>query len=759
MSFVVPRRQPLTGLALAGAAGILLAEAVRLPFTGLCFGLLLGAIASLYRSRTWLIQLLVAGAFFALHQWQLTAAPGWQLAQQLGDRPRPVTVLGTVASEPQVSPNDFITFFLKLKAITLDGHRAAGRATLRVRWKGTAKLGDEIQLRGLAEPIAPNRNPGGFDFRAYLARSDVYHSVFVRYRENGTILQTGGGDFILRSAARTRAWMRSTLSRGLEDSPEVVALINGMALGLRHETPNDIEEPFQQTGTLHLFAVAGLHVGIIAQLLWIIASLLRLPRAAAAALIIPCLFFYAAITGFHVSSVRAATMAALLLGGIFFGRPVLVLNSLAGAALAILLFQTNQLFTAGFQLSFAVVGAIVLGQDAIFRVLLRPAQRDPFLPRSLVSRTRRFGEKIYRWIAGGISVSVAAWMGSFLLIIWYFYLVTPISLLANLIVVPIAFCVLAVGLLSLAVAPVSASLSLVFNNANWSLSQLILGLVQVFAQLPTGHLYVERPHWPSRAHTEITVLDAGAGAAVHVRSGGKDWLLDAGSGRDYERFERDYLHSRGIDRLAGLVLSHGDSLHIGGASALVDEFQPRRVFDNGAPDHSTVHRVLQAKLPKREVIARNSQFTLSPGVTARILYPPAGFDAKAADNQTLVLQLLVDRTFRVLLISDSGWETEQNLLNQPNELRSDILIKGQHYTGRSGSDELLAAVRPKLIVATSVAFPARERVSDQWAQSVRKKGITLLRQDETGAVRLRFFRDHWEATPFLSQETLPSSRR
>ena len=164
--------------------------------------------------------------------------------------------------------------------------------------------------------------------------------------------------------------MRATLTRGLEDSPDVAALINGMALGLRHETPDDIEEPFQQTGTLHLFAVAGLHVGIVAQLLWIIALLLRLPRKAAAALIIPCLFFYSAITGFHVSSVRAATMAAVLLGGIFFDRPVLALNSLAGAALLILAVDPNQLFSAGFQLSFAVVGAILVSRDWIFHAAL-----------------------------------------------------------------------------------------------------------------------------------------------------------------------------------------------------------------------------------------------------------------------------------------------------------------------------------------------------------------------------------------------------
>ena len=240
---------------------------------------------------------------------------------------------------------------------------------------------------------------------------------------------------------------RST--RGLEDSPEVAALINGMALGLRHETPKDIEEPFQQTGTLHFLRLRAYTSGSWRNCFGSWRLLLRLPRGIAAAAIIPCLYFYSAVTGFHVSSVRAATMAAFLLGGIFFDRPVLALNSLAGAAVLILACDSNQLFTSGFQLSFAVVGAILIFRDRLFRVLLRPAQSDPFLPRSLVSRGRRTFERTYRWLASGIAVSSAAWIGSLLLIIWYFYLITPISLLANLFIVPVAFCVLAVVLISL----------------------------------------------------------------------------------------------------------------------------------------------------------------------------------------------------------------------------------------------------------------------------------------------------------------------
>ena len=108
--------------------------------------------------------------------------------------------------------------------------------------------------------------------RSYLARQDVYHGLLVRYAENGRILSHSGGHPIWRAAQQSRNWMQAALSRGLEDSPEIHGLISGMVLGARDETPDEIEEQFQQTGTLHLFAVSGLNVAIVAQLLWIIAS-------------------------------------------------------------------------------------------------------------------------------------------------------------------------------------------------------------------------------------------------------------------------------------------------------------------------------------------------------------------------------------------------------------------------------------------------------------------------------------------------------
>jgi len=127
--------------------------------------------------------------------------------------------------------------------------------------------------------------------RSYLARRDVRRMLFVRYPENGTLIRHGGWQPDRARSAESRTWMQNALCRGLEDAPEVQNFLSGIVLGLSIQTPEDIEEPFQQTGTLHLFAVAGLHVGIVAALLWMLATLARLSRKWAAALIIPLLLF------------------------------------------------------------------------------------------------------------------------------------------------------------------------------------------------------------------------------------------------------------------------------------------------------------------------------------------------------------------------------------------------------------------------------------------------------------------------------------
>ncbi|HEY3660489.1 MAG TPA: ComEC/Rec2 family competence protein [Candidatus Udaeobacter sp.] len=769
MKLLSTPRQPFVGLALMAVTGIILAEIVPLTATALVSAaIVLGIciIIALCWPKLAATYLIVAAGFFLLHKFATTNTLGQQLADELGERPRVVTTVGCVINEPKIAPSGFATFLLKLKSIEFEGKTEFTRAVWQVRWKGAPEFGDELKLFGTAEPIAPPRNPGEFDMRTYLTRHDVLRMLFARYPEEGTLIRHGGGNSILRAAQMSRTWMQNALCRGLDDAPEVKSFISGIVLGIRHETPEDIEEPFQQTGTIHLFAVAGLHVGIVAALLWVLAAIARLSRKRAAVFIIPSLFFYATVTGLHIPALRAAVMASILVGSYFFERRAFLPNSLAAAAFFILCWSTNELFATGFQLSFAVVGAIVLLADPLFKFFQLRAAPDPFLPQSLVRGPRRWLHSSYDWLCAGAAVSLAAWIGSLPWILWYFHLVTPISFLANLVVVPIAFFVLAVALLSLLTTPLLPWLAIVFNNTNWTLATLVIAVVHLFAQIPGGHFYVGEPRWGSRISAKVTVLDLGAGAAVHVRVNGHDWLLDCGSERSYERVVREYLHWAGVNRLTGLVLTHGDSQHIGGVTQLLNDFPGVLVIDNPAPDRSLIHRRLShsvSKLPGRgrkpvEVVAGDN-FHLSREVIAHVLFPPPDFAGATADDQALIIRSSIAPGTSVLFMSDSGTETERAILSNGSDLQSDILVKGQHYSGISGSAPFLDAVRPRLIIATSREFPEHERISDHWIEQLRARGIKLFRQDETGAVELNFSNQEWSARAYLTGEVFRSVSR
>jgi competence protein ComEC len=125
----------------------------------------------------------------------------------------------------------------------------------------------------------------------------------------------------------------------------------------------------------------------------------------------------------------------------------------------------------------------------------------------------------------------------------------------------------------------------------------------------------------------------------------------------------------------------------------------------------------------------------------------------------MVIRVPIAPGTSVLFMSDNGAETERALLSNGSDLQSEILVKGQHHSGISGSVPFLDAVRPRLIIATSSEFPEHERISEQWAEQLRARAIKLFRQDETGAVELKFSGGEWRARAYLTGEVFRNVSR
>jgi len=428
-----------------------------------------------------------------------------------------------------------------------------------------------------------------------------------------------------------------------------------------------------------------------------------------------------------------------------------MLNNLAAAGLAILAWDTNELFMPGFQFSLGVVFTIILLAGWFQRHAAKIGAPDPFLPKNLWSPFQKAAQKCSHEVSKLFGVSTAATIGSLPFAAGYFNLVTPSSILANMAIVPMAFLILGCGILSAIAGIFSNTLCAVFNNVNWLLAHAVLWTVHLFAQAPGGHFYVEMPQLTAKPACEIVALDLGGGAAIHIRSQGRDWLEDCGSGGAYDSIVRNYLHSRGVNRLDSFVASHGSSKFIGAAASLEADFAPAlsadSPLDDRSPSRREFHQWLSDHTLARTTLKRGDELDISPMAKIRVLYPPADSDARVADEKALVLRLECAGC-RVLLMPGGGAITERWLLDHEPDLRCDILVKSPH-TGEM--PEFLDAVHPQAIICANSSYAA-ERIDEAWAGAVDARGIRLFRQDETGAVNVKLDSGAITVKPFLGNE-------
>jgi ComEC/Rec2-related protein len=759
-------RQPFIGLAVAAVLGILVAD--RWPMPMLPVAVALAACAALlwWNPRTVVCWVFAFGAFFALHVLRFHQNPARKIAPLLEKGPRVVHATGIVWDEP-AKPTFWargLTCFFQLKLEAIDLPGAVEGVVMNVSWAGPIPAyGDRVTLTGSAQNLERTRNPGQFDFPRYLERQGIYSELVVRFATDGEIVSSGHGSRIQAFAYAAQHWIQRQLEYGLDASPEITALIESMVLGLRGDTPQDSRELFQRTGTMHLFAVSGLNVAMLAGILLALIRSLRVGSATAVADTIPLLAFNALVTGLPASCVRATIMASLILLAPVFDRRAVAGNSICAAAFLILAWDTNQLFVPGFQFSFVLVLTIVFLARRIERWFTPIGFPDPFLPRTLWSRWQTLRSSAWQLVAATLGVTFSAWIGSLAFTAGYFHLFSPAAIVANLVAVPIAFLVLALGVATLLIVPFWKAGAAFLNNANWLAAKALLVVIKAFAALPGGHVFVELPRLRPAPACEFTVLDLKDGAATHLRAQRSDWLIDCGSGFDYGRTVLPFLRSRGVNRLDGLLLTHGDTHHIGGARAALDDFQPRRIVDSPLHDRSPTRAELHAELAMRRqgkaIYVRGDYIRLAPHASLRVLFPPAGLKRNLADDKAFVIQLESAGT-RALFMSDSGFSTEQWLLENEPDLRSDIVVKGHHARDFSGTLEFIDRVQPRAIICGQLEPTRSIEPLDLWEKDVTARGITVFRLDRTGAVHVEL-RDggEFEISAFLGGQTLRSRAR
>lgn len=741
-----PEVPPLAGLALAATCGVILAQLLGnrcTPWVWSCA--VAGAAMVFLRHLHWRALLL----FFGLGYGLLHAVRVSELERiphreaMLAGQQFEVAGTGIVDDAPRRRQAGGWRFPLRLESLDVGrGKSASGARVLVTLGSGgvTPAYGDRMAVRGqLSIPASP-RNPGQFDVRGWLFRRGISAGIHVA-GQGATTLARDQGNPLVALSLRSREWIQRRLTVGLEDDPATASVIAAMVLGTRSETPDEIENAFIGSGTMHVFAVSGLHVGLFAYLAWMVLKALGLRRPLAIGLIIPAIVFYAFVTGLRPSACRATIMAVIVLAAYLFDRVPSLANSLGAAALVILAADTLQLLQPGFQLSFVVLGAIVGIAPFLRRPLQRFARPDPFLPRSLLTAAQRVGYGIGKRVADVLSVSCAAWLGSALLMLHHFEISTPIAVIANCFLVPCAFAVLFTSGVSLALGGLAGdALGALCNNANWAITKVTVSLAALFAGMPGGGPAAwSKSGEPGDLRVTVLAMEQGGGSAHVSVSGGRQWLMDVGHQAEFGDTLMPYLDYRGADTLDAILLSHGDSSHISAASRVLQAVPPRVVVVSTQEYRSPAYRALKegfnTESPPVQAVAAGREFDLGQGAILRILFPPDHLRPALADDQAIVAQI-EHCGWKILFMHDAGFATEKWLLEHCRYLDSDVLVKGRHLSDYSGLAEFIDAVNPHAIVATHADFPGGEKMPAAWRAMVEARGVVLFDQAVTGAVEI-----------------------
>ncbi len=764
------RSTPAVAAAATFALGILLDRLLEWPLEMWALLAACGAILFLAMQRcrsgrlasgVVLACCVTAGAMRHHADWTLISPVDVSLAAS--PEPTPVRLSGRLASSPQIEPFSTeagVPSWMRIDRTVcevdcdqLQGAEGVTPVNGRVLMSVTghllhAQIGNRVQVTGQLLRVGAPMNLGMFDYQAYLKSRGIRCVVNVDHPDAVTVLTHSVGGRLSRWRADLRQRSIDALVTHL--SPQTAPIAISLLIGDRSLMPEDINRDFAESGTMHLLAISGLHVGILAGLLLMICRLFHLSASGTAALVIVVVLMYAFITDHRPPVLRASVLVITAALAWPAYRQTLSANLLGVCALVVLVLDPSDLFDVGAQLSFLAVIAITCAMR-----LLSQTRRNPLGTGPLTWMTRRDGGPLlqaFRWLGQGYFVTAAIWLFTLPLQAARFRIVAPVGFLLNVLLIPLVAVCLAFGYLTLlcsvlipwATQIVAVPFDILLNillqathlSAAWSLGHFQVAgppdwwLVGFYAMLGAmlciSHPWVTRrltsaglglwimlgllvPLIPARRDSlRCTFLALGHGCCVVVETpDGHTLLYDAGAFSGAQRGQRiiqSALWIRGVAEVDGVLISHADVDHFNAVPELLRTIPvgqiliSRPFLDFSQPDVENLCKVAtECDVPVRLVQA-GDQLQISPQVEARILHPANTWNANG-DNAASNVLLITYAGRTVLLTGDLEDEGLVELLSRP-PVPVDVLLSPHHGSLRANPAELGQWAEPQYVVVS-----------------------------------------------------------
>jgi competence protein ComEC len=566
------------------------------------------------------------------------------------------------------------------------------------------------------------------------------------------------------------------------------ALLLAQKAGLAPET----RSRWVAAGLVHLLAISGMHVGLIAGGVILLAGLCGVPRRNGRRIALLVTVAYVLFLGAPSAALRALLQASLLLAAVELQRPAEPFTALAGAALVILLIEPLSILDPGFQLSFAGMAGLIGWRRPIAEAL--PAQ-------------------LHRHVRDGLAAGIAASALTTPIAALHFGTASWIGIPASIVAVPVLACAVALLLIALVIAALSGATAGLHALAADASLRLLERIAELAASVPGGHGYfaattvmyallaaaaalivrgcVRRTdetappsHAPDAVHErfarrhirrrlrngiaaaaavallawsplllqsqdgslEIHAIDVGQGDAFAIRTPAGRWLLvDTGPRTARGDAGRDrvvpYLLARGARRIEALILTHPDADHIGGAEAVLDAFDVGLVIDPGLPAGKDIFIDLLAaarQTGQRWIAGRAGIAFVVDGVEITLMYPFVELDASSDVNDNSVVFRLTFGAFAALFLGDAPIAVEDELVARHGDgLGAAVLKVGHHGSRTSTGDALLRAARPSVALVSAGRRNRYGHPNPGVMSRLDRYEVRVLRTDESGNLIVR----------------------
>lgn len=605
----------------------------------------------------------------------------------------------------------------------------------------------ELELR-LRRPHG-NSNPGLFNVENWMFREQLHASGYVVAGPRNRLLHAGHLSVV-------ETYRRDFIARTITGAGDAAPVLAAIGVGARHLISRDQWDRYGRTGSSHLMAISGLHIGLAATAAFVVLSLLcgvfrppgnYLDFATIGAL--GSAGLYAVISGLAVPSQRATLMLGLAAIAFLFRRRAEPVRIVVMVALCVFFVDPVSLMLPGFSLSFGAVAVLLWFSQRYWRqrsglrgiqlVVMQTVLLFGLLPLTVLNFQR---------------ISFAAPLVN-LLVVPVFSVVTVPLTLASMVVRPawefgsvtlLQLCAYSVRGIewvigSFSKLPQTAVSVAGVDGLDGALMCVVL-LPALWIVLPRGWpgrwiallgviaVATYKPLVPQRACVDIHVLDVGQGLAVVLQSTNRALVFDTGAsyrggGSATARFVLPFLRHKGIDSLDWLIVSHADDDHAGGVPALLDQLEVERIYSGeGLPDI------------ERDVVACEAgQGWHADGIEYRFLHPGAG-DSVTGNDSSCVLVISAGE-HRLLLTGDIETAAERSVLARSSVGPVDVALIPHHGSLTSSSPLFVNRLQPALAIASAGhanrwGFP-KERVRKRWAGA----GALVLDTASSGAVSLR----------------------